>query len=278
MCRKTALLLCAVVALAGCAAPAPKPSPQADPLAWARGKVWYQVFPERFRNGDPANDPVAADVLETDGKHRWHLSPWTSDWYEEQPWELKRSTDFYHMGVVFARRYGGDIQGITDKLDYLKDLGVEVIYLNPVFEAPSLHKYDASSLHHVDLHFGPDPATDLTRDQVLEQCAMLIAMARFVRRFGLSAGGVPYQQGLAQSCAASDFAEGAIGSTDRFPIPDHDGTLIRPGKPIPCVNEVDMGTAMAPRTCRMASTRMTSGTRGRVPSRLLSSTSLPTST
>jgi hypothetical protein len=73
---------------------------------------------------------------------------------------------------------------------------------------------------------------------------MLIAMARFVRKFGLSAVGVQYQQGLAQSCAASDFAEGALGSTERFPIPDHDGTIIRPGKPIPCVNEVDMGTAI----------------------------------
>ena len=71
--------------------------------------------------------------------------------------------------------------------------------------------------------FGPDAAKDLTRDQVLEQCAMLIALARFVQRFGLSAVGVQYQQGLAQSCAASDFAEGAIGSAERFPIPDADG-------------------------------------------------------
>jgi hypothetical protein len=93
-------------------------------------------------------------------------------------------------------------------------------------------------------NYGADPAVELTRDQVLEQCAMLIAMARFVRRFGLSAVGVQYQQGLARSCAASDFAEGAIGSGARFPIPDHDGTVIRPGKPIPCVNEVDMGTAI----------------------------------
>ncbi|MCX5796046.1 MAG: glycoside hydrolase family 13 protein [Elusimicrobia bacterium] len=163
--RQAALILVAAVALAACAAPSPRsavpPAETADDgLAWARGKIWYQVFPERFRNGDPSNDPTVADVPETDGKHRWHLSPWTSDWYEEQPWEVKRSTDFYHMGVVFARRYGGDIQGVIDKLDYLKDLGVDVIYLTPVFEAPSLHKYDASSLHHVDLHFGPDPAGD----------------------------------------------------------------------------------------------------------------------
>ncbi len=92
--------------------------------------------------------------------------------------------------------------------------------------------------------FGQDPAKELTRDQVLEQCAMMIAMARFAERFGLSAVGVQYQQGLAQSCAASDFAEGAIGSTARFPIPNEAGQIIRPGKPIPCINEVDMGTAI----------------------------------
>lgn len=92
--------------------------------------------------------------------------------------------------------------------------------------------------------YGSDPAKELTRDQVLEQCAMMIAMARFTERFGLTAVGVQYQQGLAQSCAASDFAEGAIGSTERFPIPDEAGHIIRAGKPIPCINEVDMGTAI----------------------------------
>lgn len=92
--------------------------------------------------------------------------------------------------------------------------------------------------------YGSDPAKELTREQVLEQCAMMIAMARFTQRFGLSCVGVQYQQGLAHSCAASDFAEGAIGSTDRFPIPDENGEIIRPGKPITCANEVDMGTAI----------------------------------
>ena len=92
--------------------------------------------------------------------------------------------------------------------------------------------------------FGSDPTTELTKDQVLEQCAMMIAMARVTENFGLSAVGVQYQQGLKDSCAASDFAEGAIGSTDRFPIPNEKGEIIRPGKPIPCVNEVDMGTAI----------------------------------
>ena len=92
--------------------------------------------------------------------------------------------------------------------------------------------------------FGADPATELTRDQVLEQCAMLIALARFAERFGLSAVGVQYQQGLARSCAASDFAEGAIGSAERFPVPAAAGGVFRPGKPVPCINEVDMGSAI----------------------------------
>ena len=92
--------------------------------------------------------------------------------------------------------------------------------------------------------FGSDPATELTREQVLEQCAMLIALGRFVDRFGLSAVGVQYQQGLARCCAASDFAEGAIGNAERFPIPTADGRIVRPGKAIPCINEVDMGTAI----------------------------------
>lgn len=96
----------------------------------------------------------------------------------------------------------------------------------------------------MDFRFGSDPATELTRAQVLEQCAMLIAAARVAERFGLSAVGIQYQQGLKDSCAASDFAEGALGSSERFPIPAEDGHIIRPGKPIPCINEVDMGTGI----------------------------------
>ena len=92
--------------------------------------------------------------------------------------------------------------------------------------------------------WGTDGAAELTRDQVLEQCAMMIAMARFAERFGLTSVGVQYQQGLKDLCPASDFAEGAIGSTARFPIPGEDGAVIRPGKPIPCINEVDMGTGI----------------------------------
>ena len=118
---------------------------------------------------------------------------------------------------------------------------VEMAKVPPSLREECLAWYEARGM---TFKFGSDPAKELTRDQVLEQCAMMIAMARFTQRFGLTAVGVQYQQGLAQSCAASDFAEGAIGSTERFPIPDEAGNIIRAGKPIPCINEVDMGTAI----------------------------------
>ena len=61
------------------------------------------------------------------------------------------------------RRYGGDLQGVLDRLDYLQDLGVTALYLNPVNDAPSLHKYDARNYHHIDRNFGPDPRGDEAR-------------------------------------------------------------------------------------------------------------------
>jgi len=126
---------------------------------WARQAVWYQIFPDRFRNGDPSNDPTA-DYSRVPEKirSRWSVIPWTKEWYALTDWERELAGDVY--GTNAHRRYGGDFQGIIDKLDYLKDLGVTAIYLNPVFESPSLHKYDARSFHHADPHFGPNPEGD----------------------------------------------------------------------------------------------------------------------
>lgn len=125
---------------------------------WAKDAVWYQIFPERFRNGDSKNDPTAAE-LHLNANREWHISPWTSDWYKLQPWEEQHSKNFYEN--VFERRYGGDLQGVIDRIDYLAYLGVTAIYFNPVFEAVSLHKYDASTYHHIDNNFGPKPKNDL---------------------------------------------------------------------------------------------------------------------
>lgn len=125
---------------------------------WSKGIVWYQIFPERFRNGDINNEPNKERARGPEG---WEVTEWTQDWYSRDNWEIQKSDDFY--GSVFERRYGGDIQGIIDKLDYLKELGVGGIYLNPVFDAQSLHKYDASYFHHIDRNFGPNPAADLAQ-------------------------------------------------------------------------------------------------------------------
>ena len=127
---------------------------------WAKSAVWYQIFPERFYNGDKNNDPKPIDMAGAwpyETPNNWQVHPWTSDWYKLQPWENNGKGFYWNAGV---RRYGGDLQGVLDKLDYLKSLGINSIYLNPVFESPSLHKYDAAMYHHIDNNFGPDPDKD----------------------------------------------------------------------------------------------------------------------
>ncbi len=135
------------------------PEPVKNVPAWSEGVVWYQLFPERFRNGDPSNDPTR-ESLEWPIRPgvTWEVSDWTADWYSRQAWEKAQGGDFY--STVLDRRFGGDMQGVIDQLDYLKELGITAIYFNPVFYARSLHKYDGNSFHHIDPFFGPDPAGD----------------------------------------------------------------------------------------------------------------------
>jgi len=90
---------------------------------WAKDTVWYQIFPERFCNGDPSISPE--DVC---------------DWEDDEP----KPRSFY----------GGDLKGIIDKLAYIKELGITGIYLNPIFLSPSNHKYDTEDYMKVDHHFG----------------------------------------------------------------------------------------------------------------------------
>ncbi|MFA3783703.1 glycoside hydrolase family 13 protein [Melioribacteraceae bacterium 4301-Me] len=128
---------------------------------WAKKAIWYQIFPERFCNGDTTNDPKPKDM---EGgwpyfiPEGWHISPWKSDWYQMQPWEKNNGHDFYWNAGL--RRYGGDLQGVMNRLDYLQKLGITAIYFNPLFESPSLHKYDASMYRHIDNNFGPNPKKD----------------------------------------------------------------------------------------------------------------------
>ena len=129
---------------------------------WAKEAIWYQIFPERFRNGDSKSDPQLKDLAYADPQElpkSWQVHPWSSDWYKLQDWELKNGEPELWKHLL-RRRYGGDIQGIIDKLDYLVELGINAIYLNPIFQSPSLHKYDGESYHHVDPNFGPDPEGD----------------------------------------------------------------------------------------------------------------------
>lgn len=92
---------------------------------WVKDAVWYQIFPDRFCNGDSKNDPQ-----------------------DTRPWKSETPRNIY--------RYGGDLQGIIDKLPYLEKLGVNALYLNPVFVSASSHKYDINDYFKIDPSFGTD--------------------------------------------------------------------------------------------------------------------------
>lgn len=128
---------------------------------WSKGVVWYQIFPERFYNGDPNNDPKLTDqsgAYPFDDTSAFQIHPWKSDWYQLQPYEQKNGRNIWYN--IQRRRYGGDLQGIINKLGYLQSLGINALYLTPVFWSPSSHKYDALCYHHIDPTFGPDPEGD----------------------------------------------------------------------------------------------------------------------
>ncbi len=104
---------------------------------WAKGAVMYQIFTDRFCNGDPSNDVLDREYIYIkEGVHR------VTDWEKVPDYMDVRSF------------YGGDLQGVWDKLDYLQDLGVDVLYLNPIFVSPSNHKYDSQDYDYIDPHLG----------------------------------------------------------------------------------------------------------------------------
>jgi cyclomaltodextrinase / maltogenic alpha-amylase / neopullulanase len=132
------------------------------PPNWAKTAIWYQIFVERFYNADKTNDPTPdntnAPPIDVIAPPNWAITPWTSDWYAQTDWAKKSGKSFNDM--LQYRRYGGDLQGVLNKLDYLKDLGVTAIFINPINDAPSLHKYDARNYHHIDVNFGGNPKAD----------------------------------------------------------------------------------------------------------------------
>ena len=126
---------------------------------WVKDGVLYQIFPERFANGDPGNDPDFSEwyyegvtELPQSGKTNGEYFHLTEDWYDvaglsQSPFKTDGKPDWNSF-------YGGDIEGVRANLDYLSDLGVTVIYFNPVFESKSNHKYDAATFLKIDPHFG----------------------------------------------------------------------------------------------------------------------------
>ncbi|CAN5293785.1 hypothetical protein BH09SUM1_BH09SUM1_08910 [soil metagenome] len=116
---------------------------------WTKDAIWYQIMVDRFRDGDPSNNPE-----QTEGTDRvLHTHPWRSEWYTEQPYEREGGKSFWHWSA-YERLYGGDFKGVEDELDYLQKLGVNAIYLNPVFESTISHKYNARSYNHADDGYG----------------------------------------------------------------------------------------------------------------------------
>lgn len=124
---------------------ASKPAGVGDPPEWMADAVWYQIFVSRFRNGDRANDPP-------------NVSAWDGPWFELREGERGSLRE-----NLSRRACGGDLAGIAQSIEHFKSLGVNALYLNPVFEARSQHKYDTTDHRHVDSTFGafgPDDERD----------------------------------------------------------------------------------------------------------------------
>lgn len=104
---------------------------------WAKGAVMYQIMVDRFNNGDKSNDVMTNEYAYI-GRGVSKVENWM------EPPAVDGTRQFY----------GGDLQGVIDKIEYLEKLGVEVIYFNPIFVSPSNHKYDTQDYDYIDPHFG----------------------------------------------------------------------------------------------------------------------------
>ena len=104
---------------------------------WAKGAVFYQIYVDRFHNGDSSNDVLTNEYQYIDDK-----TVRVENW------------DKYPAAMGVREFYGGDLQGVLNKMDYLQELGIDVIYFNPLFVSPSNHKYDIQDYDYIDPHFG----------------------------------------------------------------------------------------------------------------------------
>ena len=142
---------------------------------WAKEAVWYNIFPDRFYNGNHYNDPIfnefgpeafKPNILHEQNfveEYRWEKSNnvishfdrnrWTADFKEQVVWEKlgEREIDY---SLKYARMYGGDLQGIKEKIPYMKELGINAVWLNPVFFSYQNHKYGANDFRHISPDFG----------------------------------------------------------------------------------------------------------------------------
>lgn len=114
--------------------------------SWVKESVFYQIFPERFCNGNKNND-VKTNEYYFDNHPAVKIENWNTP--------PKRYNETFCLDF-----YGGDLEGITKKIPYLKELGINAIYLNPIFYAATIHKYDCLDYFHVDPHFGGDEALE----------------------------------------------------------------------------------------------------------------------
>ncbi|MCR4897292.1 MAG: glycoside hydrolase family 13 protein [Lachnospiraceae bacterium] len=130
---------------------------------WAKGAVMYQIYVDRFRNGDPSNDVLSREYA-----------------YIGQPVHRVTEWDRYPEAMDVRSFYGGDLKGVLEKMDYLQDLGVEVIYFNPLFVSPSNHKYDIQDYDHIDPHFGV--IVDDGGELLPEGCTENARAERYIRR------------------------------------------------------------------------------------------------
>lgn len=159
---------------------------------WAVDAVWYQIFPERFRNGDESNDLPAQWPLEWNkafpelGRIQTKVSPWTSSWFTFTPEEIaieRAVMNAYpnsyaatlQARIVRNRRYGGDMEGVRQKIAYLKELGVNAVYFNPVFQSDSEHKYDTQDYRHIDHRFGKMTVNENGEKVLFAEDAQLLA-------------------------------------------------------------------------------------------------------
>ncbi|CAA9580437.1 MAG: GH13_21 / GH13_20 / GH13 / GH13_36 / GH13_ 16 / GH13_23 / GH13_31 / GH13_40 / GH13_2 / GH13 _17 / GH13_29 / GH13_30 / GH13_4 / GH13_1 / GH13 _35 / GH13_19 / GH13_37 [uncultured Truepera sp.] len=132
-------------------------NPSYEPVPWLWSQVFYQIFPERFCDGDPSNNVASGEYL-----------------YEGKPVVAKAWGELPERGQGAREFYGGDLEGVRQKLPYLQALGVTALYLNPVFTSPSSHKYDTVDYLFVDPHFGGNGALERLCSELRERGFRLI--------------------------------------------------------------------------------------------------------